>query len=410
MTNDDHISPPDSAPSLNIPPGNLIRMLASILAGLLLGQATNSVPRINLTWPGDPATSISINWRSEQRLPNPSVILSREREREVVPAREEKVVINGKAGYFYSAVRRNLKPGGTYRYTAPGGLTGQFETALRDRGSFQWLYFGDAQNDIAEKWTPIVRAAYRAHPNAAFSLHAGDLINAAESDREWNEWFEAGRPMFSRMPLIATPGNHEFVGRIARQWRPQFEFPKNGPRGLEETCYFIDYQGLRIVSLDSNQRLEEQAAWLDAVLARNPQPWTVVTFHHPIYSGAIRRDNPIHRRLWAPIFDKHGVDLVLQGHDHCYTRTPMLRSGKEATPGTVYIVSVSGPKMYDLKSTMQAPTAVQFERTQVYQVIDTSPTELRYVSKTAEGKVMDEFVIGRDPGGRKRLIAAAVRR
>ena len=96
---------------------------------------------------------------------------------------------------------------------------------------------------------------------------------------------------------------------------------------------------MRIVSLNSNERRsksyadkEAQAAWLDRVLTDNPNRWTVVTFHHPVFSPAKDRDNPDLRRLWQPVFDKHKVDLVLQGHDHTYARSGLVVGEARTSP------------------------------------------------------------------------------
>ena len=117
-------------------------------------------------------------------------------------------------------------------------------------------------------------------------------------------------------------------------------------------------------------------------LADNTSPWVVCTFHHPIFSTGKDRDNPELRGLWKPVFDKHHVDLVLQGHDHTYGRTGL--QTPPATPvtianvptavnavaletGTIYVVSVSGPKMYNLNRKPFMPRAA--EDTQLYQII-----------------------------------------
>lgn len=63
--------------------------------------------------------------------------------------------------------------------------------------------------------------------------------------------------------------------------------------------------------------------------------------HHPVYSTAKNRDNTILRERFKPIFEKYGVDLVLQGHDHTYARGGL---GKKRP---VYLLSVAGPKMYE---------------------------------------------------------------
>jgi hypothetical protein len=99
-----------------------------------------------------------------------------------------------------------------------------------------------------------------------------------------------------------------------------------------------------------------------------PQRWTIVTQHHPIFSPANGRDNPELRAAWKPVFDEFKVDLVLTGHDHTYARSGDVagRGGSKNMPsgynqaydpaiGTVYVVSVSGPKMYNV-STEASPS------------------------------------------------------
>jgi hypothetical protein len=242
-------------------------------------------------------------------------------------------------------------------------------------------------------------------------IHAGDLINRAQRDVEWGEWFEAGDWIQSTLPSVPTPGNHEYAkddrgGRsLSSLWRPHFRLPAGDLPGLEETVYFVDYQGARIVSLNSNERIEEQAAWLDRVLGSNPNPWSVVTFHHPVFSAAEGRDNPELRDLWKPILDRHRVDLVLTGHDHTYGRGRNLTEGVsrvEPMAGTVYVVSVSGPKMYALGDQPWRDRAA--ENTQLYQVISIDGDRLRYEARTAVGDLYDAFELVKDEGRPNQLI------
>ena len=73
-----------------------------------------------------------------------------------------------------------------------------------------------------------------------------------------------------------------------------------------------------------------------------------MTFHHPMFSNEPARNNPAQRAAWLPIFERYGVDLVLQGHDHSYARGNVVAgSTTQSGNGTMYVVSVSGPKMYE---------------------------------------------------------------
>ncbi len=188
----------------------------------------------------------------------------------------------------------------------------------------------------------------------------------------------------------AEPGNP----RLTSFWRPQFSFPENGPKKVVETCYYIDYQGARIIALNTNEQLEEQVEWLKMVLSDNPQRWTILVFHHPVFSPTIGRDNPELRALLKPVLERFRVDLVLTGHDHTYARTD--------SEGTTYIVSVSGPKLYhvDLQDWMKKAG----EYVQLYQVIHVGSGEIRYESRTATGKLYDSCTIRKREGQQNQII------
>jgi hypothetical protein len=205
---------------------------------------------------------------------------------------------------------------------------------------------------------------------------------------------------------VAVPGNHEYPRAdekdekspriLSPHWRPTFTLPGNGVKGLEETNYYYDIQGVRVVALNSNERQKEQAAWLDTLLANNPNRWTVLTFHHPIFSTAKGRDNKALRELWQPVFDKHKVDLVMTGHDHTYGRSNLESGLSKKDGGTVYVVSVSGPKMYDLEKQPWMVRAGEF--TQLYQVIRIDKDLLKYEARTARGALYDAFQLRKRKG------------
>jgi 3',5'-cyclic AMP phosphodiesterase CpdA len=57
--------------------------------------------------------------------------------------------------------------------------------------------------------------------------------------------------------------------------------------------------------------------------------WIFVMFHKPMYSPLSKQfEEYIIRDKYQPIFDKYGVDLVIQGHNHIYSRTLPLSLNK----------------------------------------------------------------------------------
>jgi hypothetical protein len=382
---------------------------------------TATPDRIVLTWTGNPATSQAVTWRTdasaatavaEIALADDGPNFVDEANRHSASTQELDAKL-GKALY-HTVNFIDLKSEMKYAYRVGDGTHwsewSHFVTAACEPKPFTFVYFGDAQNDLKSMWSRVVREAYADAPRAAFMLHAGDLVNMANSDAEWGEWFYAASHIHRMIPCIATPGNHEYADGLSRHWRPTFAFPENGPQGLEETVYWIDYQNARIISLNSMEQVEKQKPWLIDILSRNENLWAIITFHFPIYSSAAQRDNPGLRNLWQPIFDRFKVDLVLQGHDHTYARSGLIAHQNVSTGvtaqskagGTVYVVSVSGPKMYSLQPLPHMKRVAA--NTQLYQVITVDGDELHYQARTATGKSYDGFTLRKRKGQTNELI------
>ena len=381
----------------------------------------------------DPAHSFAVNWRTDQRIEQgevqiavatdgPEFLLGNIRttpaEREMFENqnRREPLV---KASYF-SAIVDGLKPRTTYVYRVGNGPDGddgwsewfQFTTAGTDEAEpFSFIYFGDAQNSVKSLWSRVIRNSYRQFPKVDFMLHAGDLINDSDANREWGEWFYAGSFIHATVPSIMTPGNHEYrKGTLSPLWRPQLTLPQNGPlESLKETCYTLDYQNMKLISIDAEgfssnpEAKTAQIMWLDSVLRNNTKKWSAITMHYPIFSTAEGRDNTALREALKPIIDKYGVDLVLQGHDHTYARGYIKNEGKGLPvvkdAGTVYAVSVSGPKMYTSKD--QDWMVRRGEFTQLFQIITVSEETLTYSAYTPIGTLYDAFEIVKRKGKKK---------
>jgi len=385
-----------------------------------LHKPTKLPDRVILTWSGDPATTQAVTWRTDKTVEKPVVQIAKsEAGPKFVPLGPVSVITTTlksdiNEALYHSANLTGLSPSTKYVYRLGDGSNWtewhQFETASDRSAPLRFIYFGDAQNDLKSHWSRVVRGAYSDMPKAHFILHAGDLVNRGTSDAEWGEWHAAAGWINGTVPSVPTPGNHEYSGKkgLTDHWRPQFALPENGPKGLEESAYYFDIQGVRIVSLNSNERQSEQVAWLEGVLADNPNRWSVLTFHHPIYSTAKGRDNKAIRELWRPVIDKYGVDLVLTGHDHTYGRSGLMREDnlldglRTSEKGTVYVVSVSGPKMYSLEEEPWMKSSAK--DTQLYQLITIDGDKLHYEARTAKGDLHDEFELRKPKSGPNRIV------
>ncbi|WP_419211330.1 fibronectin type III domain-containing protein [Maribacter sp. X9] len=383
----------------------------------------------------DAAHSFAVNWRTDQQVSNGVVEVALATDGpEFLLGNVQRIIANSEKfenqnrneplvkAFYHSALIENLQPNTTYLYRVGDGSKDdgywsewfQITTARTDmKEPFSFIYFGDAQNNVKSLWSRVIRSSYRQFPQVDFMLHAGDLINDRDANMEWGEWFHAGSFIHATVPSVMTPGNHEYRdGVLTSLWRPQFTLPENGPiEALKETCFVIDYQDMKLISIDSEGFDESEEArlaqvkWLDSVLQSNTKKWITITTHYPIYSTAKGRDNKELRDALKPLIDKYGVDLVLQGHDHTYARGFPENEGRGLTvvkdAGTVYAVSVSGPKMYESKD--QEWMVRRGEYTQLFQIITVAENSIKYGAYTPIGTLYDAFEIIKK-NGKKKLI------
>ncbi len=382
--------------------------------------------RIMLTIPGDPATSRAVSWRTvyEDTVSIGEIALM-----DVAPTLEEnKVTVTGtyspwerdcKTAMGHKVIFENLEPDTKYAYRVGDNENWsewfQFKTSSDTVEPFSLLYVGDVQNDIKSYGSRILRQAYTHFPDADFMLFAGDLVSVS-NEEYWEEFFYAGSWIFGMMPSVPTPGNHEYDEHIIQtrtfsmHWNQIFTLPPNGPsEKFRNRLYFMDYQGVRFISIDSpaygaNSKDDGMILdWLDNTLANNPYRWAVVFSHYPVYYCCQGRDEKQYQDASKIILEKYGVDIVLQGHDHTYCRGQNLaNAGSNSKNHPMYIVSVAGEKMYGLTTNFWADRVAS--NTQLYQNIAFSGDTLFYKSFTVAGELYDEFMLIKDKNGINRFI------
>ncbi len=422
--------------------------------------------RVVLIPTADPAHSQKISWRSNAETPKVQFIeapaafgdtmmdgltpIDGTDYSRIVTVSATTASVDPRTGYlnrYHAAELTGLKPNTRYAYrvgdgTDPNGwpITNwtaweDFTTAEEGLRPFSFIYFGDAQNYIDSAVPRVFHQAVLDRPKSKLMIHAGDLVNETgvtdaalqRQEQEWGQWYEAAGYNNQTRNVLATPGNHEYNSStaITAFWKPQFPFPENGPKAadgsvleaVKRSAYYVDFQGVRYISLDSNPLqngpvqtdvLAAQTRWFEAVLSDPNRPkWTVVTFHHPVYAGTSSRNNQVVRDNWNPLIDRYGVDLVLQGHDHVYNRGNQIKDDDAVDPakshGTVYSISVSGGKMYELNaganwSANGARLRVRASHIQLYQLVDVTQNTLTYQARLANGTFFDGYRVEKSGG------------
>lgn len=414
----------------------------SVPDGTMRYQPTIFPDRIILIPTETPATSQTVAWRTDASVDFAVAEISpasatpglhytaKEFQGASLPLATE----NGEA-HHHHVTFSELQPDTLYAYRVRGGSHQvaeqsaqvawsewfQFRTPKAEFSPYTAVYLGDAQNGVKSHFSRVIREAFRSAPEAMVMVHAGDLVNSRYGvhDNEWGEWFDAGGWLHGMMNQIAAPGNHEYIEHengprtIVPQWETHFATPNNGPEPLQSSVWFTDFQGVRYISLDSMQGIQSeeyaklQADWLRTVLADNPNKWTIVTHHHPMFSVSLGRDNPQLRKYWQPIYEEFGVDLVLQGHDHTYGRGQNVTegsSGRLSTQGPMYVVSVAGPKMYLVSDSAEANMQATAEELQLFQTLNFTADTLRYEARTVTGEMFDAFDLVRGNDGKVSIV------
>ncbi|KGE04032.1 purple acid phosphatase family protein [Pseudohaliea rubra] len=374
---------------------------------------------VQLTWQGDPASSVTVQWRTRGESAGGRLWLARRSEllQEDNPGSARIVqaepfvmttlqIENDPAVTLHRATLDDLAPATDYAYAVSAGDGGQwselrsFRTAAKPGDEpYSFVYLGDPQSGL-DRWGELIRQSDYRFPESRFYLIAGDLIDEGTQRDNWDQFFAESSPVFDRRPVLPAIGNHDSHGGHPTLYLQQFALPDNGTDTLDPgRTYHVTYQDMLVVVMDSNYDLIDpatQTEWLDRVLGESDARWKTVIYHHPLYASHPERDNAPLRDAWLPIFDRHGVDIAFQGHDHAYMRTQPLRGGKpvaEGEHGTVYLVAVSGTKMYEQSLPEFAVFGATDTRT--FQVIDVDPGNgtLRYRAISEAGEVIDEFAL-----------------
>jgi hypothetical protein len=366
---------------------------------------------ICLTWSDDPRITQTIQWRTAPTVADgwvefretaqPEATATRvEAERAVI---EDRLVENDPVNHRFTATLSGLRPETRYTYRVGSAEKetwsdwAEFATAPEATKGFSFLYLGDVQTGF-DFFGELFARAYERHPEAAFCVIAGDLVNNGDYRDQWDAFFSEGAEVFETLPVLPALGNHDYAKEeVPELYLNLFGLPEEGPaQPGPERAYALRYGNTLFVVLDSNRSIEKQAGWLEEQLKGTDATWKIAVYHHPAFASKKYRDNDELQEAWMPLFDKYGLDLALQGHDHAYLRTYPMRDGRRAAPsekGVVYAMAVAGDKYYEQEDHDYAEQA--FAEVSTYQVIDITlnPDRLRYRAFDKDGNLKDEFTL-----------------
>lgn len=338
---------------------------------------SSNYEHVSLT-PGADETQLNYAWYSHT-VETPKVRVATKQNMdgaiEFEGTQTEAVTIDGVKYYSNKVIVKNLKADTNYYYQVM--QNGKWQDAevytTKSFSEFSFLYVGDPQigasknqtsteqekmvsagNEVSStaadnlaarndgyNWNNILNDAVKDHSNVSFIVSAGDQVNAGKNEREYAAYL--GADALTSLPVATTIGNHDSV---SNQYSLHFNNPNafsssdaNYIQGQTEagTDYYYSYGNVLFIVLDTNNYncATHENVMKKAISENKDAKWRIVVFHQDIFGSGYDHsdsDGMVLRTQLTPLMDKYDIDVVLQGHDHTYSRTYQLQGdGKDHT-------------------------------------------------------------------------------
>jgi hypothetical protein len=238
---------------------------------------------------------------------------------------------------------------------------------------------GDAQDAVARAMERWVADGHRVD---ALVTTGDNVYNRGEPDKFGAQLDRPYQRLRRTRPLWATLGNHDVqAGHGADQLRHL---------GLPGLPYVKQLPGVQLLFLDANRPDQAQADWLAARLSEPGPRFRVVVFHQPAWSCSNHDSTPEVDRRWVPVFERHKVALVLNGHDHNYQRFV-------SAAGVTYVVTGGGGReLYRLDACRAGePRRVAMAMRHHFTAVEVRARSLTVTAVADDGAVLDRAVIRR---------------
>ena len=282
-------------------------------------------------------------------------------------------------------------------------ITHQFITMNNDsvlrtlqRDTLSFLLLGDIHNSLMNDQ---MDALSQRHSDIQFWAQMGDWMERPYMYYEQMIYQSLLGTRFDSLPIIAIPGNHEYLKGIVKtlpeHWKTIFPNPQNGPARFLGTTYYVDFPQLRLIALDTDglHRVSDYtqvAFWLKSTLRNAGKKFTVVMMHHPVYSTAEDRSNPL---MWLAFHSAmREADVVFSGHDHNYARRTehyKARFWKKEEP-TIFIGTNASTKKYPVKENNKYEASLSGEP--VYEYLFVTPSSLSIKTYNLNSGEVIDFV------------------
>ena len=256
-------------------------------------------------------------------------------------------------------------------------------TAMPNReGSLKFAVLGDfGDGGGGQMALAAEMARVRERYPFEFVITVGDNIYGSQRPQDFARKFERPyKPLLDKgVKFYASLGNHD-----SQEQRYYKLFNMDG-----KLYYSFTKANVKFIALQSDYLEPEQMAWLQKELEGSREDWKIPYFHHPPYSSGGRHGSHLrHREALEPLFVKHNVSVVFNGHDHIYERV-------KPQQGIVYFVTGSGGKLRAGGIEKSDITAASNARERVFVICEVIGDELYFNAISQTGQVVDSGMITR---------------
>lgn len=300
-----------------------------------------------------------------------------------------------------------LTPGTKYYYKVTAGsnvLTGSFHAApASDATDVKFFMYGDTRTNtsINDGVCAMMITKYTSDPCfQTIVLQAGDWVESDDESTEtsqWWTWWASGTNQniytaTKNMAFCGCIGNHESGATV---WSKYWAFPfSNQPR----YNYSFDYGPVHITVVDQYTTYTNpstQYTWLVNDLSSSTKPWKILVWHEPAwsaYGSGAHGNNATAQAVFQPLCQTYGVQLVLTGHNHFYSRCAVPLNGSHTIQ---HICSGNGGAPYYGINTGQPYVVTATANTPGCDYIDIQGNTLTFTSVSSSAIVLDSFMIDR---------------
>ena len=312
-------------------------------------------PAVYLTWQHDPTTTMTVRWHSVEARED---VVQYQR----VGEQHWRTIIGSHHPMPFSdrtvhaAELTGLEPGTDYRFRfGENSVAFTFRTMPRDpRRPIRFVVGGDTMEPLDlldEGFEDTCRLAAKQDP--LFAVIGGDIAYANASPKlvkRWYRWLAGWKKHMVTsdgrlIPLLVAIGNHEVQGQYEQTPEQAPYFYSIFATSDQRAHYVLDfgrYMALIVLDSEHTHAIDgAQTEWLRRTLAeRQDVPHVFAAYHIPAYPSVRNFGGRVGAKIrehWVPVFERFGVDVAFEHHDHAYKRTHPIRNNGIEREGVLYL-------------------------------------------------------------------------